>query len=98
MNAKLAVTLVSVVTAASITAAANAPKPRDDVASTIMIMDGARDNSCAERKIVKTDVIEASQDKKPIVERWMLDRCGKTIPYLVKYSNGGKKFDVQLEK
>jgi hypothetical protein len=98
MNAKLAVTLVSVVTTASIAAAANAPKPRDDVASTIMIMDGPRDNNCAERKIVKTDVIEAGQDKKPIVERWTLDRCGGTVAYLVKYSNGGKNFDVQLEK
>jgi hypothetical protein len=98
MNAKLAVTLVSVVTAASTTAAANAPKLRDDVASTIIIMDGARDNNCADRKIIKTDVIKAGQDKKPIVERWALDRCGRTVAYLVKYSDGGKNFDVQLEK
>jgi len=83
---------------ASIAYAANAPKPRDDVASTIVIMDGPRDDNCKDRKIVKTDVIEAAQDKKPIVERWTLDRCGKGVNYLVKYSKGGKDFDVQLEK
>ena len=98
MKAKLAVTLASAAAAASIAAAANAPKLRDDVAQTIMIMDGPRDKNCSERKIIKTDIIEAAQDKKPIVERWTLDRCGKTVHYLVKYSKGGKDFDVQIEK
>jgi len=63
-----------------------------------MIMDGPRGRECAERKIVKTEVLEAGQDKKPVVERWTLDRCGKPVNYLVKYTHGGKDFDVQLEK
>lgn len=78
--------------------AADVPKPRDDVAQMIMIMDGPRGKECTERKIVKTEVIEAAQDKTPVVERWMLNRCGRSVNYLVKYSKGGRTFDVQLEK
>jgi len=63
-----------------------------------MIMDGPRDKNCAERKIVKTELIEAAQDKTPVVERWTLDRCGKSVNYLVKYLKGGKELDVQIEK
>ena len=94
----LAVFLLAGCLVGAIAVAGEAPKPRDDVAQTIMIMDGPRDDNCKDRKIIKTDVIEADQDKKPIVERWTLARCGKSISYLVKYSNGGKNFDVQLEK
>jgi hypothetical protein len=85
-------------TAVLAAAAAGSAKPRDDVAQTIMIMDGPRGKDCAERKILKTEAIEAAPDKTPAVERWTLDRCGKSIHYLVKYSKGGKTFDVQLEK
>jgi len=79
-------------------AAADSPKPRDDVAQMIMIMDGPRDKNCTERKIVKTETLDASQTKTGAAERWTLDRCGKTIHYLVKYAKGGKDFDVQFEK
>ena len=79
-------------------AAADVPKPRDDVTQMIMIMDGPRGKECAERKVVKTEVIQAAQDKTPVVERWTLDRCGRSVNYLVKYSKGGRTFDVQLEK
>ncbi len=79
-------------------AAADSAKPRDDVAQMIMIMDGPRGKECAERKVVKTEIIEAAPDKTPAVERWTLDRCGKSVTYLVKYSKGGRTFDVQLEK
>jgi hypothetical protein len=77
---------------------ADSPKPRNDVAQMIMIMDGPRGKECTERKIVKTEIIEAAPDKTPAVERWTLDRCGKSVNYIVKYSKGGKTFDVQLEK
>jgi len=93
----LAVFLLACVVSA-IAAAGEAPKARDDVAQTIMIMDGPRGKECAERKIVKTEVIEADQKKNPVVERWTLDRCGKPVNYLVKYTNAGKSFDVQIEK
>jgi hypothetical protein len=78
--------------------ASDSAKPRDDVAQMIMIMDGPRGKDCTERKIVKTEVVEASHDKTPLVERWTLDRCGNSINYLVKYSKGGKTFAVQIEK
>ncbi len=79
-------------------AAADSAKPRDDVAQMIMIMDGPRGKECAERKVAKIEVIEAAKDKTLAVERWTLDRCGRTVNYLVKYSKGGKTFDVQQEK
>ncbi|HEY1372410.1 MAG TPA: hypothetical protein VGH50_08060 [Candidatus Binatia bacterium] len=92
----LALLLVTVFAASA--GAADSPKPRDDVAQMIMIMDGPRGKECTERKIVKTEVVEAARDKTPAVERWTLDRCGKSVNYIVKYSKGGKTFDVQLEK
>ncbi|HTM08000.1 MAG TPA: hypothetical protein VL754_06390 [Verrucomicrobiae bacterium] len=98
MTANFVVTFELLAMSASIVVAAEAPKPRDDVAQMIMIMDGPRDKNCGERKMTKTEVIEAAQDKTPIVERWTLDRCGRTVHYLVKYSKGGKDFDVQIEK
>jgi hypothetical protein len=78
--------------------AAEPQRPRDDVAQMIIIMDGPRDKNCSERKVSKTEVLEAAQDKTPVVERWAVDRCGRNVTYLVKYSKGGKNFDVQLEK
>jgi hypothetical protein len=98
MTANFVVTFELLAMSVSIVVAAEAPKPRDDVAQMIMIMDGPRDKNCGERKMTKTEVIEAAQDKTPIVERWTLDRCGRTVHYLVKYSKGGKDFDVQIEK
>ncbi|HEX9443991.1 MAG TPA: hypothetical protein VGA73_07715 [Candidatus Binatia bacterium] len=74
------------------------PKPRDDVAQMIIMMDGLRDRNCAERKVDKTELLETAPDKRPAVERWTIDRCGKPVNYRVKYSKGGADFDVQLEK
>jgi hypothetical protein len=95
---RFAIFLLACCPAGALAAAADAPKPRDDVAQTITIMDGPRDNNCGERKITKTEVLEAGQDKKPVVERWTLDRCGKPVNYIVKYLRGGRDFDVQIEK
>jgi len=74
---------------------------RHDVTQMVMIMDGPRDKGCAERKIVKTEVVQSRPDGTPTVERWTLDRCGKMINYRVRFtqnSKGGTDFDVQLEK
>jgi hypothetical protein len=75
--------------------AAESPQMREDITQMVLIMDGPRDKNCAERKVVKTDVIEAR------VERWTLDRCGKLVNYRVRFSTnskGGTDFDVQFEK
>jgi hypothetical protein len=72
-----------------------AESPRQDVTQMVLMMDGPRDKNCAERKVVKTEVVEAR------VERWTLDRCGKLVNYRVRYSTnskGGTDFDVQLHK
>jgi hypothetical protein len=95
---RLAIFLLACCPVGTLALSADAPKPRDDVAQMIMIMDGPRGKECAERKIIKTEVIETAPDHTPAVERWTLDRCGRTANYLVKYSKGGRTFDVQLEK
>ena len=95
---RFAIFLLACCHAGMLAAATDAPKPRDDVAQTILIMDDPRGKECAERKIVKAEVIEADQKKNPVVERWTLDRCGKPVSYIVKYTNGGRTFDVQIEK
>jgi hypothetical protein len=77
--------------------AAESQQFRHDVEQMVTIMDGPRDRTCAQRKIVKTEVVES----KPAVERWTLDRCGKRVNYRVRYtpnSKGGTDLDVQLEK
>ena len=98
MKAFLFLPIALVLTDVSMCIAADVPKPRDDVAQTILIMDGPRGKECTERKIVKTEVIQAAQDKTPVAERWTLDRCGRSVNYIVKYSKGGRTFDVQPEK
>jgi hypothetical protein len=72
-----------------------AESPRQDVTEMVLMMDGPRDKNCAERKVVKTEVVEAR------IERWTLDRCGKLVNYRVRFSTnskGGTDFDVQLQK
>lgn len=75
--------------------AAESPQVRQDAAQMVLMMDGPRDKNCTERKVVKTEVVEAR------VERWTVDRCGKLVKYRVRFtsnSKGGTDFDVQLEK
>lgn len=98
MPVRIFAALVGLLLAAVFTTAtgnAAESKLRVDVTAMVLIMDGPRDKNCAERKVVKTEVIEAR------VERWTLDRCGKLLKYRVRFtpnSKGGTDFDVQLEK
>ncbi len=98
MPVRIFAALVGLLLAAVFTTAtgnAAESKLRVDVTAMVLIMDGPRDKNCAERKVVKTEVIEAR------VERWTLDRCGKLVNYRVRFSTnskGGTDFDVQLEK
>ena len=74
---------------------------REDVTQMLMMMDGVRDRSCTERKVVNAEVLEARRDGTPAVERWTLDRCGKAVRYRVRYPaspKGGDDFEAQLEK
>ena len=99
---ELVATLVALLsTAVCMMADAAAPEARDDVTQMVMMMDGLRDRNCAERKVTKTEVVEARPDGAPAVERWTLDRCGKAVRYRVRYTaspKGGDDYDVQLEK
>lgn len=81
--------------------AAAESKLRDDVTAMVMVMDGPRDKNCAERKISDNQVLEVRPDGTAVIERWTLNRCGKSINYLVRFTRnakGGTDFDVQLEK
>ena len=87
--------LTGLVSTAVCANAAESPQLRQDVTQLVLMMDGPRGKNCAERKVVKTEVVEAR------VERWILDRCGKLVNYRVRFtpnSKGGTDFDVQLEK
>jgi len=89
--------LLSIYACAVSSGAAEAQQFRHEVTQMVIIMDGPRDTKCAQRKIVKTEIIES----KPAVERWTLDRCGKRVNYRVRFtpnSKGGTDLDVQLEK
>jgi hypothetical protein len=93
MAAAVVVTGISVVSSG----AGESQQFRQDVAQMVLLMDGPRDTKCARRSIVKTETVESN----PVVERWILDRCGKLVNYRVRYTpnpKGGTDLDVQLEK
>ena len=99
--AGLTALLLAVVSTTATGGAAESRQLRDDVTQMVMMMDGLRDRSCAERKVTKTEVVEARPDGTPAVERWTLGRCGKAVRYRVRYTaspKGGDDFDIQLEK
>lgn len=81
--------------------AAETAQLRRDAEQMVLMMDGPRDKNCAQRKIAKTEVLEARPDGAPAAERWTVDRCGKLVSYRVRYapnSKGGTDLDVRLEK
>jgi hypothetical protein len=81
--------------------AAESDPLRHDAEQMVMIMDGPRDQGCAERKILKTEVVETARDGAPAAERWTLDRCGKLVYYHVRFipnPKGGADIEVRLEK
>jgi hypothetical protein len=93
--------LIAAVSTIATAHAAESPRLREDVTQILMMMDGVRDRSCTERKVVNAEVLEARRDGTSAVERWMLDRCGKAVRYRVRYTaspKGGDDFEVQLEK
>jgi len=78
------------------------PLLQRDTLTIINAMDGAEDKTCLKRTGVNTESI-----KKPIrptdtgEERWTVDRCGKTVPYLVTFTpsaRGGTDIGVKPEK
>lgn len=80
---------------------ADSPILQRDVTQTVLIADYAMDMQCRERKVVSTEVIEASPDRKTGAERWVLERCGKLVSYRVTFKpspRGGTDFAVSFEK
>jgi hypothetical protein len=69
--------------------------------------DAGPEATCQARKITNTEVIQplegaAVQDGRPTegkwAERWTLDRCGKPIPYVVRFTTTPKGTTFTVEK
>ncbi len=74
-----------------------------DAGRVVMILDGAIDDTCKQREIVNTEIIEYPENpsKDPWTERWTVDRCGELVYYKVVFtpsSSGGTTFFVSVWK
>lgn len=78
------------------------PLLQRDTLTVINVMDGADDTTCAKRTIVNTEIVKVPISAGDTTqERWILDRCGKTIPYLVTFTpskQGGTDIGVKQER
>lgn len=78
------------------------PLLQRDTLTVINVMDGADDTTCAKRTIVNTEIVKVPISAGDTTqERWLLDRCGKTIPYLVTFTpskQGGTDIGVKQER
>lgn len=78
------------------------PLLQRDTLRLIIMMDGAEDNTCPKRTVVNTETIKTpTRPDDTGEERWTVDRCGKTIPYLVTFTpsaQGGTDVGVKQEK
>jgi hypothetical protein len=74
---------------------------QSDVLDVIQVLETGTGQSCAERKLVETEVVKkATAEDYSAVERWTIDRCGKLVRYLVTFqpgANGGVDFSVRTE-
>src|SRR5689334_805503 len=77
------------------------PKTQEDVMAMIQVMEPAIEKGCGERELKQTEVVKrATAQDYTAVERWTIDRCGKSVSYLVTFkpgATGGVDFSVKLE-
>lgn len=73
-----------------------------DTLQMIMILDSVHDKECKQRKIANTGIVQMpTAENRTAVERWIVDRCGKQIPYRVTFTpspRGGTDFRVSQER
>jgi hypothetical protein len=78
------------------------PLLQRDTLRIIIAIDGAEDAACARRTVVNTESIKVpARPEDTGEERWTVDRCGKTIPYLVTFTpsaRGGTDIGVRQER
>ena len=78
------------------------PLLQRDTLTLINVIDGADDTTCAKRTIVNTEIVKVPTSAGDTTqERWILDRCGKTVPYLVTFTpskQGGTDIGVEQER
>ena len=68
----------------------------------IVAMDDLRGDRCSRRRVTDTAVLDSARvaSDVPRRERWTLDRCGKTVSYLLEFSredSGGVAITVRFE-
>jgi hypothetical protein len=74
------------------------PALQSDVSRMVLFIDAARGKTCQDRKIIDTKNVELAPGHH--TERWIVDRCGSPINYLVTYTQnpkGGTDYAVKQE-
>ena len=74
------------------------PALQSDVSGMLLKVDAARSRDCQQRKIADTQNVELTPDHH--TERWVVDRCGTPVNYLVTYTKsprGGTDYKIQPE-
>jgi len=76
------------------------PTLQRDVLRLLVMMDSAKDPECTNHRIIGTEWVDTNRETRTAVERWTLDRCGKSVRYRVTFMpapQGGTNFSVQAE-
>jgi hypothetical protein len=76
------------------------PALQRDVLRLLVVIDGSADRSCTSHRVITTEWLEADRETRTAVERWTLDRCGKTVRYRVVFTaapQGGTTFSIRAE-
>jgi hypothetical protein len=71
-----------------------------DVLRLLVLIDTAADPACARHRVTNTEWLETNRDTRTAVERWTLDRCGKSVGYRVTFTSapqGGTNFSIRAE-
>lgn len=78
------------------------PALQRDTLTIVIAIDGAEDKTCTKRAIVNTESIKKPANPNDTgEERWIVDRCGKTVPYLVTFTpsaRGGTDIGVRPDR
>jgi hypothetical protein len=93
--------LAACVTATTAEKTRASPRVQGDVMEIIHVLETGGSQGCDERKLVNTEVVKkATPEDYTAVERWTIDRCGKTVRYVVTFKpglGGGIDFAVRSE-
>jgi hypothetical protein len=55
---------------------------------------------CTEHRVLNTELLELNRETRAVVERWTVDRCGRTVRYRVTFTpapQGGANVGIAPE-